>query len=199
MADSSERYFTYLTDQEKEERTERRGLEQRGAGLIGALLLAFPIAGTIATDADLDDGLAVAGLIMLALVLCGALLQAAIVVRALGPPQREANIIRGERLKVRQALSADRLDEAVAAQQTIVETIQPDNGNMLRDVRKATRLLPLTLAGLLVALALMIAGGDGPPPGPQGPKGERGAPGTEGPPGPAGPAGPHGARGPAGR
>jgi hypothetical protein len=34
--------FDYLVEQEKEERVERRGLEQRALGLFGALLIGVP-------------------------------------------------------------------------------------------------------------------------------------------------------------
>lgn len=50
-----ERHLTYLLQEEKEERNERRGLEQRAGGLIAALLLGFPVAGTVAKNADLGN------------------------------------------------------------------------------------------------------------------------------------------------
>ena len=195
--DPVERHFAYLVDQEKEERNERRGLEQRAAGLLAALLVAFPVAGTIAKDADLDDGTQVIGLAILALVLVGALVQAVVVTRALGAPKREKNLIRNAREDVREALAEDRLADAVVAQSKIVTTIRPDNGQIVQDIRGATRWLPATLLGLLVGLALIVAGNDGPPPGPPGPAGERGPAGKAGPAGQRGPAGPRGRPAPA--
>ena len=197
MSDPDERYFAYLADQEKEERNERRGLEQRAAGLVGALLLAFPVAGTIAKDADLDDALQAAGLVILGVALIGAVAQATVVTRALGAPRlRQPNEIKQAREEVRGALRHGQLGEAINAQERIVTRLQPDNGEMVKDVRAATRWFPATLGAVLVALALIILGGDGPKPGPAGPagpRGEQGPAGEQGPPGPPGPRGPRGA------
>lgn len=156
-----EREFDYLVDQEKEERGERRGLEQRAAGLIGALLVALPVSGTVAKDADIDDGLRLAGLILLGCVLIAAVTMAWIVTTAIGAPRRKRNVVRKAREGVSRALGRNRLDRAVKAQLKIITTMRDDNALLVRDVRRATRALPAMLAGLLVALALLVVGGDG--------------------------------------
>jgi hypothetical protein len=180
--DPMERHLLYLIDQEKEERGERRGLEQRAGGLIAALLVAFPVAAAVVKDADLGDGVQVAGLVVLVLVIVGALVQASVVTAALGAPRRQPKVIRSAREQVRTALADDRLDDAIAAQTTIVTTMRVDNGTMVRDVRRATAWLPATLVGVLVGLSLIIAGSAGPKAGPQGPSGPRGERGPAGKP-----------------
>jgi hypothetical protein len=151
-----ERELDYLLAEEKEERNERRGLEQRAAGLVAALLIAFPISATVAREADTSDGLVIAGLGLLALVLAVAVAQATALTAALGEPKRERFVVRDARIRVADALRKANLDTAVREQRTIVETIRRDNGMLVRNVRKVTAMLPLTLAGLLVALTLLV-------------------------------------------
>lgn len=156
-----ERELNYLVDQEKEERGERRGLEQRAAGLLGALLVALPVSATVAKDAKVGDGLELAGLILLACVLGAAVVMAWIVTRAIGAPRRKPNVVRKAREQVSRALGCDRLDRAVGAQLKIITTMRDDNALLVREVRRATRALPALLVGLLLALGLLIVGGDG--------------------------------------
>jgi hypothetical protein len=189
---AARRELGYLLDQEKEERAERRGLEQRAGTLIAALLVAFPVAATVAKEAKVSDGLQAVGLILLAGALLGAVVQASLVTAALSAPKRAPNVIRDARDRVRTALAEGHVDGAIQAQTTIVTTMRTDNGNMVRDVRDATKLLPATLLGVLIGLALIIAGSDGPKPGPPGPRGTPGPPGKSGPRGAPGPRGPRG-------
>jgi hypothetical protein len=151
-----ERELNYLLAEEKEERGERRGLEQRAAGLVAALLIAFPISATVAREADTSDPLAVVGLGVLALILLIAVAQAAALTTALGEPKRERFVVRDARVRVADALGKALLDRAVGEQRTIVETIRTDNAALVRKVRKVTAMLPVTLAGLLVGLALLV-------------------------------------------
>jgi hypothetical protein len=153
------RHFDYLVDQEKEERCERRGLEQRAAGLLGALLLAFPLAATVARDADLDTALGIVGLSILGVGLLVALFQAGFLTQALGAPKRQRNMVRQARDEVRVALQHDRLSEATKSQTKIVTTMRDDNARMVRIVRRVTQILPLTLFGLLVGLTLVVLDG----------------------------------------
>ncbi len=151
-----EREFDYLLAEEREERGERRGLEQRAAGLTAALLVAFPISATVAREADTADTLAGIGLVLLGLALLVAVAQAAALTRALGPPKRERNKVRNARTAVSQSLAEGDLKRAVAEQRKIVATIRNDNGTLVRNVRRVTGRLPYTLAGLLVALTLVV-------------------------------------------
>jgi len=50
--DPHKRLLEHLVDQEKEERNERRGLEQRALSLFAALLIGVPVVGAVAKDAD---------------------------------------------------------------------------------------------------------------------------------------------------
>jgi hypothetical protein len=72
--DSEERYLAYLLDNEQEERSERRALEQRAAGLIGALLIALPVSGSLAGGTDQSSVLGILGLIGTGAALAVALL-----------------------------------------------------------------------------------------------------------------------------
>ena len=150
------RELDYLLAEEKEERGERRGLEQRAAGLMAALLIAFPVSAAVAREADTSNGLAVAALGLLALVVIVAVSQASALTSALGEPKRERNIVRTARLRVADALGAGDLRTAVQEQRAIVETIRKDNGELVKNVRRVTVQLPLTLAGLLIALSLLV-------------------------------------------
>jgi hypothetical protein len=47
-----EQLLEHLVDQEKEERNERRGLEQRALSIFVALLIGIPVVGAVAKDAD---------------------------------------------------------------------------------------------------------------------------------------------------
>lgn len=155
-----ERKFAYLVDQEREERNERRGLEQRAAGLIGALLVALPVSGTVAKEADVHRDVQLAGLILLGCVLIVALVMAAVVAHAIATPRRKRGAVRKSRERVSAALGQDRLDKAVKAQLKIIRAIRDDNARIVTNVRLITRGLPALLVALLVALGLLIVGGD---------------------------------------
>jgi hypothetical protein len=154
-----QRRFDYLVGQEIEERSERRGLEQRAAGLMGALLVAFPLAGTVARDLDLSGPVGIVGLAFLGAGLMMALIQAALVTRALSAPRRRRNVVGPARKAVMAALRDDRLDDATESQALIVKTIGVDNWHMVRQVRRITQWIPVTLLALLAGLALVVIGG----------------------------------------
>ena len=151
-----ERELDYLLAEEKEERGERRGLEQRAAALVAALLIAFPISATVARETHTERPLAVAALSLLVFVLLVAVAQAAFLTAALGEPKRERFVVRTARQGVARALHTGDLATAVREQSRIVATIRNDNGKLVREVRKVTALLPFTLAGLLLSLALLV-------------------------------------------
>src|SRR4051812_1003348 len=82
--ESGGRLLSYLFEQERLERDERRGLESRAAALLTALLIAFPVAGTVVKDTDPSDAVQLAGLLLLGVVLAGTLVLAGKLAAALG-------------------------------------------------------------------------------------------------------------------
>lgn len=185
-----ERELDYLLAEEKEERGERRGLEERAAGLMAALLIAFPISASVARDADTRDAVQVVALVLLAIVLVVALVQAGSLARALGAPKRKPNVVRAGRQRVSKAIGRGDFARAADEQRSIVATMRSDNAQLVREVRRVTGHLASTLAGLLIALALLVAAGHGPRRGPPGPPGRDGSIGPAAPAGQAGGANP---------
>ncbi len=149
--------LTYLLDQEKEERNERRALEQRAAGLILALLVALPVAGNLAGQTD-RAGLGIAGLIgtgvalVAALAIAGRIAAQLSVKDAAGDDAPSRATLRDE-----VATALERGDEAGAttAQRRLVAKLRSRNQALAERVKSETALLPGVLLLFLVSLALM--------------------------------------------
>jgi hypothetical protein len=155
---------------ESEERGERRGLEQRAAGLIAALLVVFPVAGSIAKEADTDSAVGIIGLALLAGTLGAAVWIARELVPALAPKRKKAPAATSRPTQSPTRVTAqtrslpgmvkslgDDLSLAVESQAVIVKHTRRRNNRMVREIQRATRFLPWTLLALLVSLGLIIS------------------------------------------
>jgi hypothetical protein len=156
--DSEERYLAYLLDNEQEERSERRALEQRAAGLIGALLIALPVSGSLAGGTDQASVLGILGLIGTGAALAVALFLAGRIARALSGRSSEEEGQRSRsdlREQVSQALASADVAAAAAAQAQLVGKLRSRNQALAARIKAETGLLPAVLVVFLISLSCM--------------------------------------------
>lgn len=173
MDSMQEQRFRYLSDQEREERGERRGLEQRAAGLLGVMLIAFPVASTVAKDADPEKTVSVIAFVLLTGVFGLVVFGAHRVIHVLSAKHRDevAGQVAAEeklssasagaaRKEVARALRDGRLEEAADLQEEVVTLLRTSNRQFVDEMRTVTDGLLYGLVVLVVGVGLLIWGQD---------------------------------------
>ena len=142
--DPQDRYLMYLLDEEQEERSERRALEQRAAGLMGALLVALPISGNVAGGTDRSSTLGILGLVGTGLTLVAALFLAGRIATALS--SRSSDETQQSRTDLREqvgkALESGTVAQAADAQAQLLRKLRSRNQALAERIKTDTGWLP---------------------------------------------------------